>query len=113
MGASSKMEGLMRGMMGGGGGMGGGMEDMKQAENVWKYLDELASKDPEEYQKFISGQMKEGTKCMEEDKAMKKSEANPEVWRVARATGELGRTIVVLMRACGKVAAPSSTGDDR
>ena len=31
-----------------------------QMNNFWKYLDELAEKNPEEYKKFIQTQMKKG-----------------------------------------------------
>jgi len=47
----------------------------------------------QEYQKFISGQMQEGAKEAKTDKEKKAQAANPDVWRVARTTGELGRKV--------------------
>lgn len=39
-----------------------------QIENFWKYLDDLSEKDPEEYKKFISQQMKKGLNQEQKDK---------------------------------------------
>lgn len=56
--------------------------------------------------------MEEGVKTMQTDEEKKAAAANPQVWRVGRTTGELGRKIVVLMRSCEKVA-PPEVKDDR
>jgi len=115
------LESLLRKGKGGKGGKGGApmygdegsTPDMaKQAENMWKYLDKLAE-NPEDYQKFMAGQMAEGKKMQDEHKEQQMQDATAEVWRVAKTSGELGRTVVVLMRSSQKVAAPSSMGDDR
>jgi len=105
----SNMEKMFEGM---GKGSGAG-DEMKQMENVWKYLDKLHESDPKEYEQFVKGQMQEGRKMHQEEEGKKASRANPEVWRVAKTTGELGRQVVVLMRSCEQVAAPSAMGDDR
>jgi hypothetical protein len=42
-----------------------------QMNNFWNYLDELAEKNPEEYQKFISQQMKKGVENIKQEKEEK------------------------------------------
>merc|ERR1719502_324908 len=94
----------MEALMGGGKGGGGeGAESMKKMENFWKYLDNLSETNPEEYKKFVTGQMKEGQKMHAEEQENAAKDANPEVWRVARTTGELGRKVVLLLRSSTKV----------
>ena len=48
-------------------------EAKTQINNFWNYLDELASKNPEEYKKFIQAQMKKGLSMAEEIKKEKQS----------------------------------------
>lgn len=40
------------------GGMSG--DQMKQAENIWKMLDNLSESDPEAYKNFVKNNMKQG-----------------------------------------------------
>ena len=48
-------------------------EAKTQINNFWNYLDELATKNPEEYKKFIQAQMKKGLSMAEEIKKEKQS----------------------------------------
>lgn len=50
---------LMAGL-GLGGDKGGNSDMMKQAENMWKMLDDLAENNPEGYQKFVSSNIEQG-----------------------------------------------------
>jgi hypothetical protein len=45
-----------------------------QMNNFWNYLDELSEKNPEEYKKFISNQMKNGFENMKNEKAEENQE---------------------------------------
>ena len=55
-------------------------EAKAQINNFWNYLDELASKNPEEYKKFIKAQMQKGlsmAESMKKEQAQKQSQNNP------------------------------------
>ena len=45
----------------------GKTQESIHAEQLWKYLDDLAEKDPEEYQKFIKNQMKQGMNSLKDN----------------------------------------------
>ena len=49
-------------------------EAKAQINNFWNYLDELASKNPEEYKKFIKAQMEKGLSMAESIKKEKEKE---------------------------------------
>ena len=51
-------------------------EAKAQINNFWNYLDELASKNPEEYKKFIKAQMEKGLSMAESIKKEKEKEIN-------------------------------------
>ena len=53
-------------------------EAKAQINNFWNYLDELASKNPEEYKKFIKAQMEKGLSMAESIKKEKENEINKE-----------------------------------
>lgn len=44
------------------------------AENLWKMLDEMAENRPEDYQQFVSKNVKEGFESMQEDRKKKEQE---------------------------------------
>ena len=55
-------------------------EAKAQINNFWNYLDELASKKPEEYKKFIKAQMQKGlsmAESMKKEQAQQQSQNNP------------------------------------
>ena len=55
-------------------------EAKAQINNFWNYLDELASKNPEEYKKFIKAQMQKGlsmAESMKKEQAQQQSQNNP------------------------------------
>ena len=55
-------------------------EAKAQINNFWNYLDELASKNPEEYKKFIKAQMQKGlsmAESMKKEQAQQQSKNNP------------------------------------
>ena len=55
-------------------------EAKAQIKNFWYYLDELASKNPEEYKKFIKAQMQKGlsmAESMKKEQAQQQSQNNP------------------------------------
>ncbi len=43
-------------------------ETKKQAENIWKMLDDMSQNNPDEYKNFIKKNMKEGFESMKEKK---------------------------------------------
>eukprot|EP01060_Flectonema_neradi_P033504 TRINITY_DN5646_c0_g2_i4.p1 TRINITY_DN5646_c0_g2~~TRINITY_DN5646_c0_g2_i4.p1 ORF type:complete len:401 (+),score=69.33 TRINITY_DN5646_c0_g2_i4:661-1863(+) len=68
----------------------------KEANGIWKHLDELAEKDPKEYRKFVDKQLKEGQEYMKQGGAAKKPEpivpkskfwVETEVWENGKGTG--------------------------
>ena len=54
-------------------------EAKAQINNFWNYLDELASKNPEEYKKFIKAQMEKGLSMAESIKKEKEKEKENEI----------------------------------
>merc|ERR1711865_436558 len=74
-------------------------------------LDKMAGDDPDAYKKFVSSQMKEGGEQMKQEKKQAEQDANPKVWRIVRSTGELGRTVVLIMREHSKVQHPEWNED--
>ena len=54
-------------------------EAKAQINNFWNYLDELASKNPEEYKKFIKAQMEKGLSMAESIKKEKEKEKENEL----------------------------------
>ena len=54
-------------------------EAKTQINNFWNYLDELASKNPEEYKKFIKAQMEKGLSMAESIKKEKEQSNDIEI----------------------------------